>query len=224
MSDLVVSDLTPMGMYHNADAVVQAILLILVAASVVSWTVLFAKGVELAAQRVRLGRALMRLRAASGLDALAGLGGAAARMLAEARLEIEASGATLPAAGVKERLALRIARIEAGEGRRAQRGTGVLATIGAVAPFVGLFGTVWGIMNSFVSIAQSQTTNLAVVAPGIAEALLATAVGLGAAIPAVVIYNALGRVVAAQRAGLADAGALVLAIAGRDLDRAQGGA
>ena len=224
MSDLVVSDLTPMGMYHNADAVVQAILLILVAASVVSWTVLFAKGVELAAQRVRLGRALMRLRAASGLDALAGLGGAVARMLAEARLEIEASGATLPAAGVKERLALRIARIEAGEGRRAQRGTGVLATIGAVAPFVGLFGTVWGIMNSFVSIAQSQTTNLAVVAPGIAEALLATAVGLGAAIPAVVIYNALGRVVAAQRAGLADAGALVLAIAGRDLDRAQGGA
>lgn len=191
MSDLVVSDLTPMGMYHNADAVVQAILLILVAASVVSWTVLFAKGVELAAQRVRLGRALMRLRAASGLDALAGLGGAAARMLAEARLEIEASGATLPAAGVKERLALRIARIEAGEGRRAQRGTGVLATIGAVAPFVGLFGTVWGIMNSFVSIAQSQTTNLAVVAPGIAEALMATGLGLLAAIPATIFYNKL---------------------------------
>ncbi|WP_372841725.1 MotA/TolQ/ExbB proton channel family protein, partial [Phaeovulum sp.] len=100
-----------------------------------------------------------------------------------------------------------------------QRGTGLLATIGAVGPFVGLFGTVWGIMNSFVSIAQSQTTNLAVVAPGIAEALLATAVGLGAAIPAVVIYNALSRVIAGHRADLADAGALLLVIAGRDLER-----
>ena len=74
-------------------------------------------------------------------------------------------------------------------GRQMGRGNGYLATIGAISPFVGLFGTVWGIMNSFIGIAQTQTTNLAVVAPGIAEALLATAIGLVAAIPAVVIYN-----------------------------------
>jgi biopolymer transport protein ExbB len=80
------------------------------------------------------------------------------------------------------------------------RGTGVLATIGATAPFVGLFGTVWGIMNSFIGISKSHTTNLAVVAPGIAEALLATAFGLAAAIPAVVIYNVFARSIAGYRA------------------------
>ena len=100
------------------------------------------------------------------------------------------------------------------------RGTGVLATIGATAPFVGLFGTVWGIMNSFIGISKSQTTNLAVVAPGIAEALLATAFGLAAAIPAVVIYNVFSRQIAAYRALLADASAEVLRLVGRDLDRA----
>ena len=80
------------------------------------------------------------------------------------------------------------------------KGTGVLATIGATAPFVGLFGTVWGIMNTFIGISRSQTTNLAVVAPGIAEALLATACGLAAAIPAVVIYNHFSRRIAGYRA------------------------
>ena len=100
------------------------------------------------------------------------------------------------------------------------RGTGVLATIGAIAPFVGLFGTVWGIMNSFIGISKSQTTNLAVVAPGIAEALLATAFGLAAAIPAVVIYNVFARQIAGYRALLGDASAEVLRIVGRDLDRA----
>src|SRR5262249_41518016 len=96
----------------------------------------------------------------------------------------------------KERIASRIERIEASYGRRILRGTGVLATIGATAPFVGLFGTVWGIMNSFIGISKSHTTNLAVVAPGIAEALLATALGLAAAIPAVVIYNMFARSIA----------------------------
>ena len=122
--------------------------------------------------------------------------------------------------GVKERLASRLQRIEANRGRIMMRGTGVLATIGATAPFVGLFGTVWGIMNSFIGISKSQTTNLAVVAPGIAEALLATAIGLVAAIPAVVIYNVFSRQIASYRALLADASAEVLRLVGRDLDRA----
>ena len=97
------------------------------------------------------------------------------------------------AAGVKERVASRLNADRGGAGRAMARGTGMLATIGATAPFVGLFGTVWGIMNSFIGISKAQTTNLAVVAPGIAEALLATAIGLVAAIPAVVIYNFFAR-------------------------------
>jgi biopolymer transport protein ExbB len=98
------------------------------------------------------------------------------------------------------------------------RGTGLLATIGSTAPFVGLFGTVWGIMNAFVGISQAQTTNLAVVAPGIAEALLATAMGLVAAIPAVVIYNVFARSIAGYRQVLADASAGVERLVSRDLD------
>jgi biopolymer transport protein ExbB len=94
----------------------------------------------------------------------------------------------------------------------------VLATIGATAPFIGLFGTVWGIMNSFIGIAKLQTTNLAVVAPGIAEALLATAAGLIAAIPAVVIYNLFARATAEYRAGLGDLAAAVERLVSRDLD------
>ena len=100
------------------------------------------------------------------------------------------------------------------------RGTGVLATIGATAPFVGLFGTVWGIMNSFIGISKSQTTNLAVVAPGIAEALLATALGLVAAIPAVVIYNSSRAGSPAIARSSATPSAEVLRLVSRDLDRA----
>jgi hypothetical protein len=91
--------------------------------------------------------------------------------------ELKISTGSTDREGIKERIASRLERIEASYGRRISRGTGVLATIGATAPFVGLFGTVWGIMNSFIGISKSHTTNLAVVAPGIAEALLAAAFG-----------------------------------------------
>ena len=103
--------------------------------------------------------------------------------------------------------------------RQIARGTGVLATIGATAPFVGLFGTVWGIMNAFIGISEAHTTNLAVVAPGIAEALLATALGLVAAIPAVVIYNHLTRSIAGYRALLGDASVMVMLLVSREGDR-----
>ena len=122
-------------------------------------------------------------------------------------------------AGVKERIASRLERLEVAAGRRIARATGVLATTGAIAPFVGLFGTVWGIMNSFVGISKQHTTNLAVVAPGIAEALLATAMGLVAAIPAVVIYNLFSRAIAGYRVLYGDGTAEILRLAGRDLDR-----
>jgi len=102
-------------------------------------------------------------------------------------------------------------------------GTSVLATIGATAPFVGQFGTVWGIMNSFIGTSREHTTNLAVVAPGIAKALLATAFGLAAPIPAAVIYNVFARSISGYRALLGDAAAALLRLVSRDLDRDVGG-
>jgi biopolymer transport protein ExbB len=134
-------------------------------------------------------------------------------------LEAQLSSESPSREGIKSRIASRLERIEIARARHIGRGTGVLATIGATAPFVGLFGTVWGIMNSFIGISKSQTTNLAVVAPGIAEALLATALGLAAAIPAVVIYNVFARSIAGYRAQLGDASAEVLRLVSRDLDR-----
>ena len=133
--------------------------------------------------------------------------------------ELQLSGDALDKDGIKKRIASRLERIEAAGARHIARGTGILATIGATAPFVGLFGTVWGIMNSFIGISKSHTTNLAVVAPGIAEALLATAFGLVAAIPAVIIYNMFSRQIAGYRALMGDASAEVMRLISRDLDQ-----
>jgi biopolymer transport protein ExbB len=145
--------------------------------------------------------------------------GPVARLVQAAADEIRLS-ANLRADGLKERIDWQSERIEMAAGRKISRGTGVLATIGATAPFVGLFGTVWGIMDSFIGISKAHTTNLAVVAPGIAEALLATALGLVAAIPAVMIYNVLARSTAHYRALIGDASAQVMKLVSRDLDRA----
>jgi biopolymer transport protein ExbB len=140
-----------------------------------------------------------------------------ATMAAAVAAEIAMSNGAGPG-GVKERVESRLRRIEASFGRRMARGTGLLATIGATAPFIGLFGTVWGIMHSFIGIARLHTINLAVVAPGIAEALLATATGLVAAIPAVVIYNLFARGIGSYRATLADLSACIQRLVSRDLD------
>ncbi len=142
-------------------------------------------------------------------------------MLRAAKEEAELSDAAIAYAGsvgLKERVASALGRVEAHFGRRISRGTGILAIIGSTAPFVGLFGTVWGIMNSFIGISEAHTTNLAVVAPGIAEALLATATGLVAAIPAVVIYNVFARSIAGYRQLLADSATAVERLISRDLD------
>ena len=215
-------DLTPWGMYLNADPVVKGVLIGLAIASVVTWTVWLAKTVEILLARRRVRASLNLLagigRPTEGLERFAGIEGEVRQFLAAAVAELKASG-SLERDGIKERIASRLERLEAAYGRRISRGTGVLATIGATAPFVGLFGTVWGIMNSFIGISKSHTTNLAVVAPGIAEALLATALGLAAAIPAVVIYNVFARSIAGYRALLGDASAEVLRIVSRDLER-----
>jgi len=217
-------DLSPWGMFLSADPLVKGVLIGLAFASVVTWTVWLAKTIELMAASARARRACARLASARHLaeavQTLAKSGGAGREFIDAAVTELRLSEDGMEREGVKERLASRLQRIESNRGRIMMRGTGVLATIGATAPFVGLFGTVWGIMNSFIGISKSQTTNLAVVAPGIAEALLATAIGLVAAIPAVVIYNVFSRQIASYRALLADASAEVLRLVGRDLDRA----
>ncbi|WP_205839360.1 tonB-system energizer ExbB [Neorhizobium huautlense] len=218
-------DLSPWGMFMAADWVVKGVMLGLAFASLVTWTVWLAKTLELAGARARAARTLKTIRSSRTLseavNAARSRGGPAALMLRAAAEEMELSEAALDhvhGEGVKERVGSALSRIEAYAGRRMSRGTGVLATIGSTAPFVGLFGTVWGIMNSFIGISQSNTTNLAVVAPGIAEALLATAIGLVAAIPAVVIYNVFARSITGYRQLLADAAAGVERLVSRDLD------
>ena len=218
---LLPQDLSVRAMFQHADIVVQCVMVGLMFASVVTWTIGVAKAVELAAAK----RAVLRAAAGSEQDRTLsarcrrltqerGPGGA---LVAAAAAEIAASQGGA-AAGTKDRVASCLRRVEAALARRANAGTGVLATIGSTAPFVGLFGTVWGIMNSFIGISQSHTTNLAVVAPGIAEALLATAAGLVAAIPAVVIYNLFARAVGGYRAELATLSATVERLASRELD------
>jgi biopolymer transport protein ExbB len=218
-------DLSPWGMFQAADIVVKAVMVGLVTASLVTWTVWIAKSLELFGARLRLRRGLRVILDARDLTAadraLAGRGGAACLMVRAARAEADSSVAVIAEAGgqgLLARITSHLGRIEAQAGRRLGVGTGVLATIGATAPFVGLFGTVWGIMNAFIGISESQTTNLSVVAPGIAEALLATALGLVAAIPAVVIYNVFTRSIAGYRALLGDAAAGVERLVSRDLD------
>ena len=218
-------DLSPWGMFMQADIVVKAVMIGLAFASLVTWTVWLAKGLELMGASGRARAALRAITASRSLDdalrALDGRRGVGVLLAKAAEEEVRLSLGTLDHAdgvGLKERVASRLTRLNAAAGRRISRGTGLLATIGSTAPFVGLFGTVWGIMNAFIGISEAQTTNLAVVAPGIAEALLATALGLVAAIPAVVIYNVFARSITGYRQLLADAAAGVERLVSRDLD------
>ena len=216
-------DLTPWGMFLNADPIVKGVLIGLLFASIVTWTVWLAKTIEILVARRRVSAALSILPAAksvsTGDERLSGTNNEIGKFVAAAITELRLSPDPFERDGIKERIASRLERLEASFSRRISRGTGVLATIGATAPFVGLFGTVWGIMNSFIGISKAHTTNLAVVAPGIAEALLATAFGLAAAIPAVMIYNVFARWTAGYRALLGDGAAEVLRLVSRDLDR-----
>src|SRR5215472_18834580 len=217
-------DLSPWGMFLHADTIVKAVMIGLAVASLVTWTVWVAKSIELFGARATVRRGLRILASAATLaqahEKLRTGTGPVVQLMQAAANEIRLS-ANLRAEGLKERIAWQSERIEMAAGRKISRGTGILATIGATAPFVGLFGTVWGIMDSFIGISKAHTTNLAVVAPGIAEALLATALGLVAAIPAVMIYNVLARSTAQYRALLGDASAQVMKLVSRDLDRAK---
>ncbi|WP_291154598.1 tonB-system energizer ExbB [Ensifer sp. SSB1] len=218
-------ELSPIGMFMAADLVVKSVMVGLALASIATWAIFLVKALELLGAKARLTRAVRLLSAANGLadvkNAFDGKSGPAPEMVAAAIDEMVRSEAVVdhaPASGIKERVSSLLTRIEVRAGKRMTGGTGILASIGSVGPFVGLFGTVWGIMNSFIGISKAQTTNLAIVAPGIAEALLATAIGLVAAIPAVIIYNYFARAVGGYKVVLADAAAAVERLVSRDLD------
>ncbi|WP_223465208.1 tonB-system energizer ExbB [Pseudomonas sp. GL-RE-26] len=215
-------DLSPWGMYKNADIIVKIVMIGLAIASIITWTIWIAKGLELMGAKRRLRGEIAQLKKSASLkeaSVTAAKEGTLANLLVHDALEeMRLSVNSREKEGIKERVSFRLERLVAACGRNMSSGTGVLATIGSTAPFVGLFGTVWGIMNSFIGIAKTQTTNLAVVAPGIAEALLATALGLVAAIPAVVIYNVFARSIAGYKAQVSDASAQVLLLVSRDLD------
>jgi len=172
------------GLILDADPVVQAVMLCLVLASIVCWAVIFEKIVQLG----RLNRDVRKLENLAKGTSVEGDPRLVRNLLAAAEEELPpAQGETRNETQMRLERAMRSAAKT--ELRSYERGLPFLATVGSAAPFVGLFGTVWGIMNSFTSIAQAKDTSLAVVAPGIAEALFATGLGLAAAIPAVVAYN-----------------------------------
>ena len=220
-SAMLPRDLSPWGMFMQADIVVKAVMLGLLFATAVTWTIWLSKTIELMRLRRNARTALRELANARSVDdAVRQVGnGAVAQLLEGAVTELSLSTDRMDTEGIKARIASRLQQVEAAASRRVAFGTGVLATIGSTGPFVGLFGTVWGIMNSFIGISKSQTTSLAVVAPGIAEALLATGIGLVAAIPAVILYNQLNRSIATYRALVRETNEEVQRLVSRDLDR-----
>jgi biopolymer transport protein ExbB len=219
-------ELSPWSMFLSADILVKAVIVGLIFASLVTWTLFLAKTIHLSLVRRDLRSALTRIAKVRTLSeaqlALGAKSNVLLELLSAAMQEVQLSDEAAEDAGIKERSASRFSEIVRVEARSVRSGMAIIATIGATAPFVGLFGTVWGIMNSFIGISKAQTTNLAVVAPGIAEALLATAVGLGAAIPAVIIYNHFSRSTRSYLDLVGRGSGAVGRLLSRDLDRFHG--
>ena len=194
--------MTPASMFMEADVVVKTVMIGLILASIFSWVLLLIKIFEFGSLNSRTDRFLENFRQARTVADMRKVatsdefeGNPLADMAAAATDEVELSRqAGLSVTGDHRDSALGRAQaavnaVQAGLGKRLSGGQQFLASVGSTGPFIGLFGTVYGIMNSFIGIANTNTTNLAVVAPGIAEALLATGIGLFAAIPAVIFYN-----------------------------------
>jgi biopolymer transport protein TolQ len=191
-------DLSLWGLFVQADIVVKLVMIGLICASVWVWAVVFEKWSTLRKANKEADGFEDRFWSGGGLDDLFDREGTNpshpmasvfAAAMAEWRRSLRVAGADISHTSVRERIDRAITVTVQREMDRMERWMVFLASVGAVAPFVGLFGTVWGIMNSFAAIAAMHNTNLAVVAPGIAEALFATAIGLVAAIPAVLAYN-----------------------------------
>jgi biopolymer transport protein ExbB len=219
-------EFSPWTMFLSANAVVKAVMLGLVFASLVTWTIFIAKTIQLSRAQRLLKNALARIADTRSLNeaqvALGKKSNVLTALLTAASQEIRMSADSGVEGSIKERAASRFSEIVRTEARAVRYGMAIIATIGATAPFVGLFGTVWGIMDSFIGISNAHTTNLAVVAPGIAEALLATAVGLVAAIPAVIIYNHFSRVTKSYLELVGRGSGAIGRLLSRDLDRFHG--
>jgi biopolymer transport protein ExbB len=187
-------DITPISMFLNATIVVKTIIVLLVLWSVVTWALMISKLSYFSGLNGTSNRFVNQFRRAGSL-AEAGKAAQSFRNNPLGKMMIAAADEL--SGGKKGNIASRVGQrmgiVQAEVGEDLSTGMGIFATVGSIAAFVGLFGTVWGIMNSFIGIAQTQTTNLAVVAPGIAEALFATAFGLFAAVPAVIFYNMFAR-------------------------------
>lgn len=218
----MLTDFSPLALYHHADRIVKAVILILIFSSVLSWSIWSGKTLELLVRGRRLRKNLLLLTGKRSLHQCGELSAKSCEQMRQVALnELDRANDRLSTQAVqalRDRVVALIQRIEAAEARLATRGASILATTSAVAPFIGLFGTVWGIMHSFISIAQSQTTNLSVVAPGIAEALFTTALGLVVAIPAVILYNFIGRLITGYRLLLSESMTLTLCLLSHDLD------
>jgi biopolymer transport protein ExbB len=189
------SSITPITMFLEASIVVKVVMILLMAWSVVTWALMFSKLAFFSGLNGTTNRFLAAFRSAGSLTDAAKSAGRNFRNNALAKMLIAAADeiGTGKKAGLSTRVAQRMGIVQAEVGEELSTGMGIFATVGSIAAFVGLFGTVWGIMNSFIGIAETQTTNLAVVAPGIAEALFATGIGLFAAVPAVIFYNMFAR-------------------------------
>jgi biopolymer transport protein ExbB len=194
--------LTPIGMFVDATPIVKMVMIGLILCSILTWTLLVVKIFEFMSLNKASDRFVEAFRGARSITDINRIstseefeGNPLADMAAAASGEVELSRqAGLQVTGdhrhtTMERAGAAVAAVQAGLAKRLSGGMQFLASVGASGPFIGLFGTVYGIMNSFIGIANTNTTNLAVVAPGIAEALLATGIGLFAAIPAVIFYN-----------------------------------
>jgi TolQ protein len=200
-------DLSFLGLFLQADVVVKGVMVVLVLASIGCWTVIIQRSIRL----VRLRREARRFEEGSRTGRLPHDPGSGSGRIMTVGLQASHDQDSSETRAERRERIERAMRAQLGaELRRLQPGLPFLATTGSAAPFIGLFGTVWGIMNSFSAIARSQDTSLSVVAPGIAEALFATAIGLVAAIPAVVAYNKLttdlGRIQQAFIAGIGHLG------------------
>src|SRR3984957_1169209 len=216
-------ELSPWSMFLSADVLVKAVMIGLVFASLVTWTIFIAKMIELSWVRRRLVKALRKIGDARSLAeaqyALGSKDSILSSLLAAAMREARLSAGISSDAGIKERAASSFGEIVRAEARRVRLGMGLLASMGATSPFVGLFGTGRGIMNSFIVISKPQTPNPALVAPGIAEAFLATACGLVSAIPAVIIYNHFSRVTKGYLELVGRSSGAAGRLLSRDLDR-----
>lgn len=189
------TDATILGIFMDADLVVKSVMILLFAASIFSWALIISRGLSIFIEKRRISALRQDLDAIVTLNDLRELAhdakGKVKQIVAGIVGEWSWSDERLQTdyVTVRQRLASILEMSIAREYKQLAGRTAWLATIGSSAPFIGLFGTVWGIMNSFIAISQTQETSLAVVAPGMAEALLATAVGLFCAIPASIGYN-----------------------------------